>query len=658
MLLRSAPIAEQPGIPGMPGMATTRVTVARKKKKQPKPSLRIPPPNQKEVVLYDYQKKIIKDAYNLVRKGSKKIGIFAGGGSGKTTVAASMIRDACQRSVVNKKCLFIVDQVSLIEQSAKNLLMLNVPCATLQGSGRIYRDAPVIVASAQTIEARLEKGATLENILGIIDGPIFVDEAHRTLWRVVVEKVCDYYIESHGAILFGMTASPFRSSPDEYLGQKLTHAVEGPPIPSLIRLKKLSPSRDFGIGQAIDYTQLDTGKDGDYNAKSVEKALSGNDDYVVKQWERICAEVDPGREKPRPTVVFGPTVNASKKMAEAFNRAGYTAEWQSGSTSDDDRNDQDKRLKSGETVVLCSCNTVTVGWDLPEIECVIYNKISKSKANFFQAAWRGSRIAPWAGKKDFILIDVGGNLKRLGHPMEATDYYIGPPRRRSDSDAERTMVKECPNCGAEVLIFAQVCECGHEFGSDEDDGDDETQQNLLEDDLVEIFSTERRKEIRFLRTEKRRCYKEGRSPSEAIALFVNEHKYSPPREWHIGAVFSKSLGKINKERYRKFLYEVGESSGKSGDTLEFWVNHEIKLEFGTPAQIGALLQGDWQQTLGVLPEDSRATAKRKYLDLMKSFHPDHASSGDDAIMSESEAAEFAKKINQAWDDAKRYYECV
>ena len=61
--------------------------------------------------LRDYQIKVISDCYRLIKKGEKRILLFAPTGSGKTLIASRVVSDATSRG---KKVLFVVHREVLI----------------------------------------------------------------------------------------------------------------------------------------------------------------------------------------------------------------------------------------------------------------------------------------------------------------------------------------------------------------------------------------------------------------------------------------------------------------------------------------------------------------------------------------------------------------
>ena len=113
--------------------------------------------------LYDYQGAMVKETYHYIRSGCQRILLVVIMGAGKTYTSAWMIRDAVSRG---HRCVFLVTLNVLLDQTAKSLRSLGVDCTILQGDRVVDKKAPVVVASLQTIAARLKRGKTLEELLG------------------------------------------------------------------------------------------------------------------------------------------------------------------------------------------------------------------------------------------------------------------------------------------------------------------------------------------------------------------------------------------------------------------------------------------------------------------------------------------------------------
>ena len=69
---------------------------------------------QSSLTLRPYQKRVIKETYDLIRQGVKSILLFAPTGAGKTLIASQIIAHAVGR---DRSCMFVVHRDNLIAQT-------------------------------------------------------------------------------------------------------------------------------------------------------------------------------------------------------------------------------------------------------------------------------------------------------------------------------------------------------------------------------------------------------------------------------------------------------------------------------------------------------------------------------------------------------------
>lgn len=554
-----------------------------------------------EISLRDYQEKIVALVYAAIRSGFNRLLIVVIMGAGKTITAAWMIRDAVSRG---HRCLFLVSLNVLLEQTAESLADLGVPCTILQGSRRLDPSAPVVVASTQTIDSRIRTHgkSALDDLLG---SPrlIVVDEAHNTAFTGAYDAISSHYPE---ATVIGLTATPWRLSRKQWLGQKFDKLIEGPQAPDIIARGSAVPCRGFTLTGAFDLETLHT-RNGDYIDSEISSQACKPEalEHVYREWERLC--------KDRPTLMVGATVEQARMTQQTFIEHGISTALIVGDTPQAERLAIFEQVKAGEVKVICSVGCLTAGFNLPIISAVLYVRATKSKALFFQTAGRGSR--PWPGKSDYILLDFGGNLRRFGNPMSPQDYDISQPQ---ELDFE-IPTKTCPECQAEVSIFAQVCpSCGFEFGGDDlaEDGDP-VLQSLNE--YVDRFTRQKIKNIRQWRKE---AYQQNEPPDSTTDRFTSVYGHNAPAEWLAHAALGRRVSNRRKLEFFNYL----QSHCKPGKWSDAWLNYHLRLEFGTQnlEQIG--LFNDWDEVLGVHYSADWATVKAAYIERIRNLpdnHPDH-----------------------------------
>jgi hypothetical protein len=138
-----------------------------------------------------------------------------------------------------------------------------------------------------------------------------------------------------------------------------------------------------------------------------------------------------------------------------------------GSMSKPERVDTLARFHSGELRVLCSIETLTTGWDMPELDAIVGLRPTTSSSLHVQIMGRGTRIH--SGKKNCLYLDFVGNLQRLGgcdmletyvrqgQPLEPLEAVPATPREpRRVLPGVRTLAVIDPVTGEQANDGAQL----------------------------------------------------------------------------------------------------------------------------------------------------------------------------------------------------------
>jgi superfamily II DNA or RNA helicase len=319
-------------------------------------------------------------------------------------------------------------------------LKLGINPGVLRGATYCHREEPVIIASVQTLEARLRHGTSIKDILGD-RCLIFEDECHELAFRDSRKYLESAYKE---AKFIGLTATPYRLG-KSYLGQKYETVVAPFQPPDLVDTGKVVGCTPYSI-PLFDESKLDIGDDGDFTPESIARQARHPDflAHVVNEYIRVA--------KNKAAIMVGSTIDQARDQCKAFNEAGIPAEVITGSTPSKDRIEIFKRSASGVTRIICSVGTLKAGVSLNWVSAILFCRATKSKALFQQVSGRACRS--WSGdehhpkKNYYLLLDFGSNVDRFGNPMDYQDYYIGPKKvkdcmrpstkkEQKDEDAER-----------------------------------------------------------------------------------------------------------------------------------------------------------------------------------------------------------------------------
>lgn len=173
--------------------------------------------------------------------------------------------------------------------------------------------------------------------------------------------------------------------------------------------------------------------------------------------------------------------------------------------SDEERDNNIARFKSGEIRALINADILTTGFDFPALDCIILLRPTDSPGLHVQILGRGTRpfYAPGfdlntiegrldamaaSYKQNCLVLDFAGNTMRLG-PIN--DPRI--PRKKGDKPGD-IPVKVCASCGCMNHISARFCiACDAEFTFQEKISAQASTVALIirDEPQVELFNVDR-----------------------------------------------------------------------------------------------------------------------------------------------------------------------
>jgi len=399
--------------------------------------------------LRQYQVNCLNNLRTAIAQSFKTPLLMLPTGAGKTVIASHLIKSANQKG---NRCLFIVDSLELVDQTAERFMRDGLDVSVIQGNHPLTNYMKLCqVATIQTLRVRWEKLLSEGQPQVVI-----IDECHvfHSTHRQIIEDC-----RARGIIVIGLSATPWRKG----LGLHFDHLIVGVTNRELIDQGYLSKSVIYAP-HIPDLSRVPTnGADGDW----VETALSevmGDAQLVgdvVDQWMQHCVN--------RQTLVFACNVQHSKDLAAAFQARGVRAEHVDGYARSREAREERARLirayRSGEIQVLCNAALLTKGFDAPETSALVIARPTKSRMLHFQMLGRGLRIAP--GKHNLIILDHSGNCWRLGKPTASipTSLNTGKPDEpsldRPARDLNEPVERPCPVCHR--LSSRRICpSCSHE----------------------------------------------------------------------------------------------------------------------------------------------------------------------------------------------------
>lgn len=504
--------------------------------------------------LRPYQLELVRDLYLKIQQGHRRVAIIAGTGAGKTVIGGRICADIESRGC---RLMFLVHLDVLVGQTYEKMRSFGLHCGFIKAGWKEDAAAPIQIASIQTMAKRKWWQTWHADV-------VFYDEAHTTVFSQVGQQVL---YETHPkAIHLAMTATPYRLG-KEQLGDHMETLVASPVPSELQKMGFLSIMKYYGMpkGTQVNLEGVRTVA-GDFDERDLKNACDRPElvQRIIDEWQRLTPQ--------KRTIAFCVDIEHAHHVADAFNAAGIPAAVVEGNTPIKERQQLYADLKSGQLLVLTSCNVISIGFDEPSVEVGLLLRPTQSRALHQQQIGRVMRISPATGKQFGIILDQAGNLQRLGFPEDIQSYHL--PTHKDPASNATVPAKQCPHCDRLVWSFLLECpDCGYEW---------ETESEALTDDLVELLSESQLRQLlaqkmtRFLRSQRPKDYQEGASPNWTRRKFFERFGCQPDLAWYRGLIFGPQPTLTDKQQYRSYLMTIARQQGKDIT----WVIEEFQLEFG------------------------------------------------------------------------------
>lgn len=388
-------------------------------------------------------------------------------GAGKTVFFADVGRGA---AVKGRVVFVLVHRTELIRQASAKLRAAGVQHGVI-APGRTATTDRVQVASVATLARRLDDPRYPTPDL------IILDEAHHAtagLWA----KILAHYPRAR---ILGVTATPERLDGrglGKQSGGPFDVMIVGPSIAELMAEGYLTRTIVFGPPDPPDMRGARS-MAGEWATKSLDEIM-GQPKIVGNAVEEYRKHADG-----KPAILFSPSIAHAKAMAEAFRRDGYRSVAVSGDDDPDVRDRSIMGLEDGSVQVLCTCDLISEGLDIPGVACVILMRPTKSLTLYLQQIGRGlrpiwapgnwpdtieGRLASIAAsvKPHLIVLDLAANWVTHGVPSEDREWTLDGAKKKKEKDPDDIPDKsrQCPKCYAVHEPSPRCLVCGYVYATD------------------------------------------------------------------------------------------------------------------------------------------------------------------------------------------------
>ncbi|KAG2414632.1 hypothetical protein HFD88_003823 [Aspergillus terreus] len=403
-------------------------------------------PTSPPIVLRDYQEECIQAVLDHIAQGHQRLGISLATGAGKTVIFTQLIGRIPPRNGSAEKTLIVVHRRELVDQAAQHCRRAypDRTVAIEMGNSKADASADIVIASIRSLTSK-DRIARFDPSCYKL---ILVDEAHHIVapsYRTMLEyfglddkekrqrqlKRADEQMQRQSEVdseqdvdqepvqepeeqpkdrpvLVGVSAT-FSRADGLQLGAAIDHIVYHKDYMDMIDDKWLANAVFTTVRSEADLSRVRKDRFGDFALGSLSRAVNTphSNEITVRAW-LANAHGDDNILRRKSTLVFCVDVDHTRKLTEAFRDAGIDARYITAKTPRDVRAAQLHAFRAHQFPVLLNCGLFTEGTDIPNIDCVLLARPTRSRNLLIQMIGRGLRLHP--GKKDCHIIDMVATL--------------------------------------------------------------------------------------------------------------------------------------------------------------------------------------------------------------------------------------------------------
>ncbi len=363
--------------------------------------------------LRPYQEEAVEAVDSARSQGTRRGLLVMATGLGKTRVAAEIVlRELLARP--GKEVLILAHTVDLAHQLEKALwevLPRDISTHLWAAGERPAYPGGVVCATMQSVleAARVEP---LTNRFSIV----VVDEAHHAPAHSYSELLA--FLRPN--FLLGMTATPWRSD------ERLLSDMFGPPLFTMSIIEGMQQ----GYLARVDYRMLVDDIDWD-EVRSLSKQkltvtelnrrlfLPQRDESIVAKLLEHMGSID----EPR-CIIFSRTIEHATTIHKLLRASGKASKLVHSELDRVDSANALRDFRSGRVPILISVDMLNEGIDVPDVNLIVFLRVTHSRRIFVQQLGRGLRLTE--SKKSVRVLDFVADVRRVAAGMrlnrEASDY--------------------------------------------------------------------------------------------------------------------------------------------------------------------------------------------------------------------------------------------
>ncbi|KYK59442.1 DEAD/DEAH box helicase [Drechmeria coniospora] len=301
------------------------------------------------------------------------------------------------------RTLILAHRRELVEQAARHC-QLAYPDKTIEiemGSLHASGTSDITLASVQSLVSkdRLAKfdPSTFKLVL--------VDEAHHIVAPGYLKTLKHFGLDrkqKDSPSLIGVSAT-FSRFDGVKLGAAIDEIVYHRDYIDMIADKWLSDVIFTTVESSANLSKVKSGAFGDFQTGELSKVVNTDEvnDITVRSWLAKAPER-------KSTLVFCVDLAHVSGLTSKFRELGFDARFVTGDTPKMERAKILDDFKEGKFPVLVNCGVFTEGTDIPNVDCIVLARPTRSRNLLVQMIGRGMRLHP--GKENCHVIDLVSSL--------------------------------------------------------------------------------------------------------------------------------------------------------------------------------------------------------------------------------------------------------
>lgn len=335
---------------------------------------------------------------------------------------------AAGKSIIIAKIVETIQDKILIIQPSKELLQQNFDKYVNLGG-----EASIFSASFKSKEIGLVTYATIGSIKNI--GSIFkeynfkkiiIDECH-AFPRDSESMLGNFLKESEITHILGLTATPFKLQQNYDINRNVFSKISmltanskyGNLFKKIIHVCQIQELVNNNYWAKLLYNIIDLDESNlilnstrsEFTEDSIKQTLEV--EHVLDK----AVDITKNLTNRKSILIFVPSIEDALYVSQKLDNSKYVHSF----TKKTERDEIVRDFKSLKLKILVNVNIFSVGFDHPELDCVMLARPTTSLSWYYQAIGRLTRIHP--NKNNGLIIDLSGCVKRFGKIEEIKFSY-------------------------------------------------------------------------------------------------------------------------------------------------------------------------------------------------------------------------------------------